>query len=75
MLEDLLDEEKLREINDREKEEEILKRGREEGLEKGREEGRAEERTLIINRLIQAGVSPDVLSKALNLEGGLPSVN
>ncbi|MBQ9813474.1 MAG: hypothetical protein IJM54_09205 [Thermoguttaceae bacterium] len=67
MLEDLFDEEKLREINDREKEEEILK--------KGREEGRAEERTLIINRLIQAGVSPDVLSKALNLEGGLPSVN
>ena len=74
-LEDLFDEEKLREINDREKEEEILKRGREEGLEKGREEGRAEERTLIINRLIQAGVSPDVLSQALNLEGGLPSVN
>ncbi|MBR4752594.1 MAG: hypothetical protein IK077_12615 [Thermoguttaceae bacterium] len=67
MLEDLFDEEKLREINDREKEEEILKRGFEEGF--------AEERTFIINRLIQAGVSPDVLSKALNLEGGLPSVN
>ena len=67
MLEDLFDEEKLREINDREKEEEILKRG----LEKGREEGRA----LVISQLLQAGFSMEQLNQALNLEGGTPSVN
>ncbi len=49
MLEDLFDEEKLREINDREKEEEILKRG----IEQGREQGRAD----VVNRLLQASFS------------------
>ena len=80
MLDKLFNEEEIRKAQRQEekrKRQECLKRGirkgRKEGLEKGLEKGREEGQALVINKLIQAGVSPDFLSQALNLEGGLPS--
>ena len=54
MLDELFDEEALREAYDKAKE------------KKEREEGRKEGRADIINRLIKAGVSQELLNNALN---------
>lgn len=80
MLDKLFNEEEIRKAQiqeEKRKRQECLKRGirkgRKEGLEEGLEKGREEGQAFVINKLIQAGISPDFLSQALNLEGGLPS--
>ncbi|MBP5621574.1 MAG: hypothetical protein J6X44_06120 [Thermoguttaceae bacterium] len=50
-----------------------MRKGGKKESNKGREQGREEERAAIGNRLIQAGFSPEALSRALNLEGGPPA--